>query len=471
MPFISDPSPSAVQAVRDAKYSVFWLDRQDRPEPHERLHGIHDADLVVVGAGFTGLWTAIEAQLQNPDWRIVVLEGARIATGGSGRNGGFMSPSLTHGLANGYERWPQDIGKLQHLGLENLNEIIARVQQFTIDCDMQYVGELTVAVEPHQVDGLREFYQLATHLGVDLEFLNETEVRSRVNSPTYLAAVLDPHLVLMDPAKLAWGLAKAATELGITIHEHSPVVRLSDRGNCVFVTSRHGAVQASRVALATNAYPPLLRRIRSYVVPVYDYVLMSEPLSPQQWESIGWSAREGLADAGNQFHYYRATVDGRILFGGYDAVYHSGNGFGPSLENDPEAYERLAQHFQETFPQLTDVRFTHAWGGAIDTCSRFTTFWGRAHGGKTAYAVGFTGLGTGSSRFAALTMLDLLHERTTVRTELDMVRTKPLPFPGEPLRTAGIRLTTRALQHADRNGGKRNLWLRTLDRFGLGFDS
>jgi glycine/D-amino acid oxidase-like deaminating enzyme len=417
------------------------------------------------------LWTALEAKLENPDWRVVVLEGSRIATGGSGRNGGFMSPSLTHGLANGDERWPKEIGKLQALGQENLNEIIARIEQFTIDCDLQYAGELTVAVADHQVAELREFHDRATQLGVDLQFLNESEVRNRVDSPTYLAGLLDPDLVLMDPAKLAWGLARAAVDLGITIHEHSPVVHLSDRGESVFVTSRHGAVQSRMVALATNAYPPLLRRIRRYVVPVYDYVLMSEPLSSEQWEKIGWSAREGLTDAGNQFHYYRVTADGRILWGGYDAIYHRGNGFGPSLEHDPKAYERLAQHFQETFPQLVDLRFTHAWGGAIDTCSRFTTFWGTAHGGKSSYAVGFTGLGTGSSRFAGLTMIDLLLKRTSARTELEMVRTKPLPFPGEPLRTAGIRITTRSLQKADRNGGKRDLWLRTLDRFGLGFDS
>ena len=218
-------------------------------------------------------------------------------------------------------------------------------------------------------------------------------------------------------------------------------------------------------------HPPLLRRLRHYVVPVYDYVLMTEPLTDAQWASLGWSGREGVSDAGNQFHYYRATSDGRILWGGYDAIYHPRSGFGPQYEHSRPSYERLAEHFLQTFPQLRGVRFSHAWGGAIDTCSRFTAFWGTAHDGRMAYVTGYTGLGVGASRFGALTMLDLLDARETERTSLQMVRTKPLPFPPEPMRTWGIRATTASLQRSDESEGRRNLWLRSLDRLGLGFDS
>jgi glycine/D-amino acid oxidase-like deaminating enzyme len=471
MPFTAAPSASAIRAVANAKPAVYWLDRDDQPPARSALMGMHQADLTVIGGGFTGLWTAIEAKLTHPEWHVVLIEGGRFGSGGSGRNGGFMSPSLTHGLANGVARWPDDIDTLVKLGHTNMREIQQRITQFDIQCDLQEAGELTVAVEPHQVDELRQMRDVALALGEPLEFLDGSEVQQQVHSPTYLAALRDPNVVLMDPARFVWGLAQAAEGLGVDMYEHSPVLRLSDRGSAVFVTARSGAIQSARVALATNAFPPLLRRIRHYVVPVYDYVLMSEPLTDEQWASIGWSGREGIADAGNQFHYYRPTRDGRILWGGYDAVYHRRNGFGPDFEHDADAYQRLAQHFQETFPQLRDLRFTHTWGGAIDTCSRFTTFWGKAHGGKTCYAVGFTGLGTGSSRFAALTMLDLLTSRTTQRTALPMVQTKPLPFPGEPLRSVGIAWTTRSLQAADRDGGRRNLWLRTLDRFGMGFDS
>ena len=223
--------------------------------------------------------------------------------------------------------------------------------------------------------------------------------------------------------------------------------------------------------MATNAYPPLLKRVSHYVVPVYDYVLMSEPLTGEQWAAIGWDGREGMSDAGNQFHYYRTTDDGRILWGGYDAIYHRGNGFGVEHEVDHAAFARLAEHFFQTFPVLEGLSFTHGWGGAIDTCSRFSPFWGTAHGGRTAYVAGYTGLGVGSSRFGAEVMLDLLDGQETERTRLGMVRSRPLPFPPEPLRSLGINWTTRSLAAADRGGGRRNLWLRALDRLGLGFDS
>jgi glycine/D-amino acid oxidase-like deaminating enzyme len=198
---------------------------------------------------------------------------------------------------------------------------------------------------------------------------------------------------------------------------------------------------------------------------------MTEPLSPAQWDAIGWKNRQGLGDSGNQFHYYRTTADGRILFGGYDAIYYPNNGVGPQFDTNRESFGRLAEHFFETFPQLRGLRFTHAWGGAIDTCSRFSVFWGTAHGGRTAYSVGYTGLGVAASRFGALVMLDLLDGRQTERTRLEMVRQKPVPFPPEPLRSLVINLTRRSLDQADRNDGRRNLWLQTLDALGLGFDS
>jgi glycine/D-amino acid oxidase-like deaminating enzyme len=249
------------------------------------------------------------------------------------------------------------------------------------------------------------------------------------------------------------------------------VTGIAKSGDGLVVTTRRGVVRANRVALATNAYPPLLRRLRNYIVPVYDYVLMTDPLTDAQWSTIGWSGREGVSDTGNQFHYYRSTDDGRILWGGYDALYYGSNGFGPRYEHNRESYERLAEHFLQTFPQLRGIRFSHAWGGAIDTCSRFTAFWGTAMQGRVGYVVGYTGLGVGASRFGAATMLDLLDGRETERTRLEMVKSKPIPFPPEPIRSGAIALTTRELQRADANDGRRGPWLGLLDRLGLGFDS
>lgn len=471
MTFATQSTPRARAALVDVSHTVYWLDRPDRPEALPRLVGPHECDLLVVGGGFTGLWTALLAAQEEPRRSVILLEGGRVGGGASGRNGGFVSSSLTHGFANGYERWRDDLPHLLDLGHRNLDEIEKTIAELGIDCDFLRSGELDVAVSEYQLTGMSDAASLMRSYGEDVEFLDADAVRSRVDSSMYLGGLLDRRsTALVDPARLAWGLRAACLAAGVRIMERTPVLSLRDAGTAMVAQTPLGSVTAERVALATNAYPSLLKRVSHYVVPVYDYVLMTEPLSAAQRASIGWAGREGMSDSGNQFHYYRTTVDGRILWGGYDAIYHRGNGFGPRFENDAAAYERLAEHFLQTFPQLEGLRFSHAWGGAIDTCTRFSAFWGTAHAGKTAYVAGFTGLGVGASRFGALTMLDLLAGRRTERTELDMVRTKPLPFPPEPLRSLGIALTTRSLQRADVTG-TRNLWLRTLDRFGLGFDS
>jgi glycine/D-amino acid oxidase-like deaminating enzyme len=223
--------------------------------------------------------------------------------------------------------------------------------------------------------------------------------------------------------------------------------------------------------LATSAFPGLLGEIRRRVVPVWDYVLVTEPLNPAQRESIGWQRRQGIGDLANRFHYYRLTEDDRILWGGYDAIYRYGSGLEDHMQQDDRSFAALSGHFFTAFPQLEGIRFTHRWGGAIDTCSRFFAFQGTALDDRVAYTVGHTGLGVGASRFGAQVALDLLAGRETEATRLRAISSKPFPFPPEPLRWAAIELTRNRLAAADRRAGRRGLWLRTLDRLGLGFDS
>jgi glycine/D-amino acid oxidase-like deaminating enzyme len=204
---------------------------------------------------------------------------------------------------------------------------------------------------------------------------------------------------------------------------------------------------------------------------VYDYVLSTEPLTDAQLDRIGWRGRQGIGDCANQFHYYRLTADNRIVWGGYDALYHFGRKVDAAYEDRPATYRRLAAHFFITFPQLDDVRFSHRWAGAIDTNTRFCAHWGLARGGRVAYVNGFTGLGVAAARFAADVCLDLFEDRPTPRTELAMVRERPLPFPPEPLASMGIQATRWSLDRADHSAGRRNAFLRALDALGLGFDS
>lgn len=470
MPFPDTVSAPARAALADVTHRPFWLDRPGRPEARPALTGDIRADLVVVGGGLSGLWAAYEARRRFPDWSVVLLEGQRIAEGASGRNGGFVAASLTHGLGNGLARWPGEMPELVRQGQSNLEDIVGVITAEQIDCDLVRSGELDVAVEDYQVTDLRDVVAEAASLGLDWQFLDRDEVRSRVDSPTYRAGVLDRDgVVMVDPARMSWGLAGAAERAGVAIHEHTRVTGLERSGSGLHVKTDFGSVRAGRVALATSAFPPLLKRLGHYVVPVYDSVLMTEPLSRDQRAAIGWEDRVGIGDAGNQFHYYRMSEDGRILWGGYDASYYGG--FNPMHERQGAPFARLSEHFRYTFPQLDGLRFTHAWAGAIDTCSRFSAFWGTAYDGRLSYSLGFTGLGVGASRFGAQVMLDLLSGERTERTGLEMVRTKPIPFPPEPIRGFGIRVTRRAIDKADRNEGRRNLWLRTLDRVGLGFDS
>ncbi len=471
MPFARTAGPDAVAALRDARPVPFWLDSPRRPEPADPLDGAATADLAIVGAGYTGLWTALLAKEADPERDVVLLEGATAGHAASGRNGGFCSASLTHGLANGAARYPGELPRLLRLGAKNLDGIESAVERYGIDCAYERTGELHVATDPHHVHELEDLHRLADAHGLASRWLDRDAVRAEVDSPRYLAAVSDPLAAMVDPARLAWGLREACLRLGVRLYERTPVTGMSADRAAVRLKVASGSVRAGRVALAGNAFPPLLRRLRHYLVPVYDYALVTEPLTPEQRGGIGWAGRQGIGDAGNQFHYYRLTGDERILFGGYDAVYYRGNGFGPRYESRPRTFALLAEHLVETFPQLAGIRISHAWGGAIDTCSRFSAFWGTAHGGRVGYVAGYTGLGVGASRFGAAALLDLLDGRDTERTRLEMVRTWPLPFPPEPLRSVGIDLTRWSLDRADRDAGRRNLWLRLLDRVGLGFDS
>lgn len=461
----------ARRALTDARPVPFWTDRPDAPDADEPLVGEASADLAIVGAGLTGLWAADLAAESAPGSRIVVLEATRVASGASGRNGGFISASLTHGLAHGLRTWPHEIDRLLELGRRNLAEVGEHLERHGIEADLRLCGQTRVAVEPHQAEALRLAARAAREHGEDASYLDGDEVRADVASPTYLGGMrLRSSNGLVDPARLTWGLARVAREQGVRIHEDSPVVGLRDSRDGVELRTPRGILRAPRVLLATNAFPALLRRLRSWILPVYDYVLVTEPLGDSRWATLGWSERQGMADAGNRFHYYRPTADGRILWGGWDAIYHFGGRVDPSLEQRDDSHLRLARHFLATFPQLEGVRFTHRWGGAIDSTSRFTPLFGTAMGGRVAYAVGYTGLGVGSSRFGAQVALDLLEGRRTERTELAMVRRKPLPFPPEPLRWLGVRITTRELAREDRTG-RRGIWLRLLDRLGMGFAS
>ena len=419
----SAPSGRDRASYADAVPRSYWLDSADAPAPCAPLEESADADLVVVGGGLSGLWAAIQAKEDDPSRDVVLLEADTIASGATGHSGGFFVSSLTHGIGNGLARFPDELQALERLGRENFDQTLAAFERYGVDCDLELTGELTVALEPHEEEWLAEEAQELRRLGHDAVLLDSEAMQAEVRSPLYRGGLWQRSGAgILHPGRLAWGLKRAALELGVRVFEGSRVTGLRTAGAGLKIATSRGQVSARGAVLTTGAFRSPVRAVRRRIVPVWDYVLVTEPLGPERLAALGWQHRQGIGDSANQFHYYRLTADDRIMWGGYDAVYNFANGVGPQLRQRDATFARLAQHFFTTFPQLEGMRFTHRWGGPIDTCSRFTAFFGTSHGGRVAYAAGHTGLGIGASRFGARVALDLLGGRRTEATQLRYTR-------------------------------------------------
>jgi glycine/D-amino acid oxidase-like deaminating enzyme len=363
---------------------------------------------------------------------------------------------------------------LEREGLANLAALVRFVAEEGIDCELEATGTIGLAESEAQIEGLLSFAETAANHGYRLDFLDRDALAEAVRSPLWRAGLRDgpERNVLLNPARLAWGLKAAALRRGVVVHERTRVTGLARRGGRVRVLTATGAhVDAEQVVVATSAYSGWLRRLGRLFVPVYDYALVSEPLSSTQRAAIGWRGREGLSDSNNRFHYFRQTADDRILWGGYDAVYHPGSGIGPRFDRRPATFATLEANFRRAFPALADLRFPYRWGGAIDTTSRFTVTFGSTMGGRVHYALGYTGLGVGATRWAGLVLRDRILDPGADRLRLRLVRSAPFPFPPEPLRTLSVAAVQRELARADARDGRRGLLLRTLDALGIGFDS
>jgi glycine/D-amino acid oxidase-like deaminating enzyme len=410
---------------------------------------------------------------ESPGRDIVLLEASRIGEGASGRNGGFADPSVTHGLENGLMHFPDEMAKLAKLGHRNFQEMLGAFDRHAIDARYEDCGKLDIANRPDQVERLREHVAVVEQFGGEAVWLDREEARGQLDSPTYLGGiwVKSGGGGLVDPAMLCWGLQRALERLSVRIFEGTSVERLSRWRDGIELHTSGGRLRARKVLLATNAFRGPLRRMRPAVVPVWDYAFTTEPLSPSQRASIGWKNRQGVGDCGNQFHYYRLTHDDRILWGGFDAIYHYGSGLLEEHQQRPESLELLSRQFFETFPQLEGLRFSHTWGGPIGTTTRFCMDTGSAFAGRVAWAIGYTGLGVVASRFGAQIGLDRLDHPDSPRLKLRLARRRAVPWPPEPLRYLAIQLTCRELARADRNGGRRGPWLRLLHSLGLGFNS
>src|SRR6187431_1723953 len=312
-----------------------------------------DVDVAIVGGGFTGLWTALALTDTDQGLRVAVLEMEVVGFGATGRNGGFCEASLTHGLANGIRHFPDELERLEQEGIDNFRALIDFTRTHGIDCDLEETGTLSLADQAYQVEEFRAWVDEAAAHGEQLEFLDGPSARAEVHSPLWQAGLYRPpgRDAVLDPAKLCRGLARVSRERGVSVHERTRVTHLERRAGGVVVTTASGAtVDADQVVVATSAYSGWLRRLSPLFVPVYDYALVSAPLTPAQRTAIGWERRQGLSDGNNKFHYFRLTADDRILWGGYDAIHHFGSRVAPELDRRPATFERLEAQFFRAFP-------------------------------------------------------------------------------------------------------------------------
>ncbi len=453
--------------------SCYWL-ATCRRDPLPPLERDLEVDVAVVGAGFTGLWAALTILEIDPRRAVAVIEQGRAAYGASGRNAGMAGEGIDHSYALAVEHFGEDRARaLAALGRRNLDDLVDFIRSRSIECDLERNGLLDVALTPGQVEVLRAIRDVAHRFGLtDLTLLDRDATRSLVRSDLYQGGLLVPRAAILNPAKLVEGLAREARARGARIFERTPVTEVAKNGAGVIVRTRGGAaVRARRAILATNAYTHrLVPALRRRYLPLYDYILVSDPLTPGQREAIGWKGRHSVGDARTFFNYYRLTADDRILWGTSEAVYYRNDRVDPSCDHSPAHYQSLRAGFRRHFPALADLRFPYAWGGPICATSRFTPFFGTIAGGRIHYGIGYTGHGVGSTRLIGRTLAHRVLDRPLPHEELAIFGRRPLPYPPEPLRGYLIRRITRDLRRADEDG-KRSLLLRLMDRLGIGLSS
>ncbi|MGE5276034.1 MAG: NAD(P)/FAD-dependent oxidoreductase, partial [Acidobacteriota bacterium] len=401
------------------------------------------------------------------------LEQETAGYGASGRNAGIVGETLDHSHELAAAHFGLDEARaLARLGRENLDELERFLADRGIDAEFARSGQLIMALTPAHVAQLRESVAFAQRLGLsDWRFLSAEEARAEVASPLYLGAALAPRSGTLHPIRLLDGLRAEALRLGVRLFEKTSVTALSFSGGRALARAPSGSVSCEKAVLAANAYAHGLRPgLLSRFLPLYDYILVSEPLSPRERDAIAWRGRQGVTDARAFFNYYRLTCDGRVLFGTSEAVYYPGNRVDPECDHSAPHYRALEESFRRHFPQLSGVAFPYAWGGPICSTTRLTPFFGSCEGGRLLYGLGYTGHGIGSTRIAGRILAHMALGRPSPLLDLAMVRRRPVPFPPEPLRRAAVAAVTRRLRRVDA-GEKPGLLLRALAVLGIGLSS
>jgi len=431
----------------------FWHEVAPPYEPGPPLEGERRADIAIIGGGYTGLWTAYHLKAAQPSLEVAVLEQEVAGYGASGRNGGFAMTLLAHSLNDLKEQFgtaeAREAYKAVAVAVDGIGQF---AKENGVDCDYEKNGIITASTTAWQDAIIENDVKAAQEMGIQgIRFLDGQTVRDLVHSPTYRCAHEEGACAILNPAKLAWGLAGAIRKKGVALYEGTPVkqVRRADGG--VEVKTEGGLLRAEKAVLATNAYSVHFPHIAKWVVPLYTYIVLTEPLTQEQWDSIGWKGRQGIEDRFGGLHYYRPTADGRIAWGGDAFPYHFGSSIGPQYDQDETVFARLRASFARTFPTLAGVKFTHAWGGPVGITIRFVPTFGSVEGGRIHYGIGYSGHGVAPTYVGGEILRDLVLDRKTERTNLCLVKKQAVAFPPEPLRYLAVTASLRYLDRQDQS--------------------
>jgi glycine/D-amino acid oxidase-like deaminating enzyme len=439
--------------VPDRRYRDLSLWHDTFPgslEPRPRLPGDRHVDVAIVGAGYTGLWTAYYLKRLDPGLRIEIVEREIAGYGASGRNGGWcvaMFPASFRRL--GRDADPGRVLALQAALDGSVDEVGRIAADEGIECGFRKGGAVSVARSRAQLARARSDVASvrAWGLGDDhLRLLDATEARRHLNGSRVLGGTFVPHCAALDPLRLVRGLADAVERLGVPIHEQTPATSIGPGR----VETTHGTIRAEVVLPALEGYAPGIPGLRRSILPMYSLMVATEPLPAEVLSRIGLEGRETFTDKRHLKIYGQRTADGRIAFGGRGAPYHLGSTIRPAFDRDARVHRMLRNVLRDLLPALADVRFTHAWGGNLGIPRDWYPSVGFDRSNGLAWAGGYVGDGVATSNLAARTVADLVLGRHGELTELPWVGHRSPRWEPEPFRWVGVNAVTALMWAGDR---------------------
>jgi len=453
--------------MRNGEVSYWWQARGGFPARRPSLPGPLEADVCIVGGGYTGLWTAYYLAGLRPGWRIVVLEAAFAGYGASGRNGGWVTADLPGSRARyakagsagtakgGAAQGAAGVRALEATLRDTVDEVGRVCATESIDCDFVKGGRLAVATTPSQLARLRAALADIREWGDGddvYQFLSSEETKARVNVAGALGALYAPASARVQPAALAAGIAAAAERRGAQIYEATPVSAIvpADGGGGAVAQTEFGDVRARAVLRCTEGYTAALPGQRRTLLPMNSHMIVTEPLPAPAWAEIGWDGCETLGDEAHAYMYAQRTADGRIALGGRGVPYRWGSGFDHLGETDRATVHALTEVLRRMFPAVGDTPIAHAWCGVLgvprDWCASVT--YDAASG--TGWAGGYTGQGVAAANLAGRTLADLVAGEPSPLTALPWVGHRSRTWEPEPARWTGVHGLYALYRFADR---------------------